>query len=74
MKDIDRWNGIISCCIECDYCREIDFVEETDWIDVIELLKANGWRFKKIDGEWRDFCCEECRDKYMAEHTFDHFK
>lgn len=27
-------------------------------------LRSMGWVSRKIDGEWYDFCCQECVNEY----------
>ena len=59
--------GDIHC--ECDQCgEEHDYSFEdgdVDFRDCQEELKMMGWISRKIDGEWCDFCCKECLDKFI---------
>lgn len=32
-----------------------------------ELCKR-GWITTKVNGEWKDFCCEDCRNAYIKKH------
>jgi len=34
------------------------------------LKEDNGWIFTKVNGEWRDFCSEACRNAYIRRNTF----
>ena len=31
-------------------------------------LRKRGWNVTKVGGEWRDFCCEKCRNEYIKKH------
>lgn len=59
--------GNIEC--ECDQCgRDYSYPFEDGDIDFKSCqdeLRSQGWSSKKINGEWYDFCCEECYKKFM---------
>jgi hypothetical protein len=40
-------------------------VDSTDFKDINEELRDNGWIIKNIDGEWCEFCSEECYKEYL---------
>lgn len=69
-KEVDwgliHGEGDIRC--ECDQCgKEHDYPFEdgdVDFRDCQEELKMMGWISRKINGEWRDFCCQKCLDKF----------
>lgn len=71
-KDIEwgfiHGEGDIIC--ECDQCgaNEVyEFENGPDFSGCQEYLKENGWVSRKIDGEWHDFCCQECLQKFLKE-------
>ena len=62
------------CCGECDCCgKDISFPFDSEDIDSKahrkELRERLGWITTKVDGEWHDFCCEACRNKYIRDTT-----
>lgn len=61
--------GEIIC--ECDYCGEADAIYFNNGpnfkIAQIEL-NNNGWVSRKIDGEWYDFCQEQCYYDWIKEN------
>lgn len=32
-------------------------------------LRKQGWITTKVNGEWKDFCCENCRNQYIKTQT-----
>jgi len=53
--------GEIVCV--CDYCSNeetIPFDCGPDFREAQREIESYGWFSRKIDGEWYDFCCEEC--------------
>lgn len=42
----------------CDICGEV--IPETfpDFYDAVQFKKDNGWKSRKINGEWHDVCPE----------------
>lgn len=72
-KNIDwgiiHGEGTIEC--ECDQCGtgySYDFEDSyPDFKSCQEELRESGWISRKINGEWYDFCCEECYHKYIIE-------
>lgn len=68
------WTGdaIYSC--DCPGCTaEESYRFETSEVDSKEhrreLRQEKGWLTTKVDGEWKDFCCEACRNKYIRMKT-----
>lgn len=55
---IDRQHGHL--VIECDCCDETYEGASADWEDVWPAAKENGWKARKIGGEWVH-ACPECR-------------
>lgn len=49
--------------IECDECGE-ESEGFDDFYDAVEWKKdrSNGWRSRKVDGDWQDLC-PECAEK-----------
>lgn len=70
-KDID-WSttygeGTIVCtCDNCHKEEEFDFEDNNpDYRSVQKQLFEKGWESLKISGIWYDFCCEECRNRFV---------
>lgn len=58
----------------CDCCgKDVSFPFDSEDIDSKahrkELRERLGWITTKVDGEWHDFCCEACRNKYIRDTT-----
>lgn len=54
--------GDVHCT--CDSCGDdevFEFYDGVDFRDVQDYLKDLGWSSQKINGEWLDFCCMECK-------------
>lgn len=61
--------GEIVCdCDNCDYEERIEFEGYPDYKEAQQELRSIGWVSKKIDGEWKDFCCQECADEYYQKY------
>ena len=75
MKEIEwgaiHGDGTIVCyCDQCPNTEEFEFEDNSpDYRDAQRQLFERGWKAIKIDGEWRDFCCEECRNLYIKANT-----
>jgi len=57
--------GDIIC--KCDHCvteYNYGFEDGPDFKSCQEELKEEGWVSRKINGEWKDFCCKECADNF----------
>lgn len=74
MKQIE-WSlihgeGTIECyCDQCDHNYSFEFEDgDIDYKACQEELKSYGWISRKIDGQWYDFCCEDCYYKYIKEN------
>ena len=40
----------------CDICGD-ELPGEFDFYDAVSSKKREGWRGRKVDGEWQDICC-----------------
>lgn len=62
--------GEIVCC--CDNCSEYERFEfddnNPDFRDAQLRLRKLGWTSLPVNGQWRDFCCEKCRNDYIKQH------
>lgn len=75
MKEIE-WSpiygeGTIVCtCDQCPNTGEHEFEDNhPDYGKFQNELFDNGWKAVQIEGEWHDFCCEECRNRYIKNNT-----
>lgn len=62
MKEINYSFG--DCDVTCDMCEKSKTVDSTNYSDINDELRSEGWIIKKIDGEWLEFCCYDCYRKY----------
>lgn len=70
MKTYDR--DFDSIEVECDECG-LEYIYDCfgdgpDFKGCQEEIKSAGWISRTIDGEWHDFCCQECYDKFKKQH------
>lgn len=73
-KEIDwglvHGEGTINCiCDNCGVVEDIDFDDGPDFREAQDTIQDKGWVSTKIKGQWFDFCCEDCRNQYIREHT-----
>ena len=68
------WEGDV--VYSCDCCKKkvrFEFWTEDEANDAkrqrAALQRKRGWIFTKVNGEWRDFCSEKCRNQYIREKT-----
>ena len=40
----------------CDICG-YELPDEFDFLDAVNAKRAEGWKSRKVDGEWQDVCC-----------------
>lgn len=69
MRDVDYYvQSVMITCDECNDYIDYDFSyeERLDYDDLNDFAKREGYLSRKIDGEWCDFCCQECYQKYLA--------
>ena len=71
MSKYCEWNeefgtgGVLKC--KCDYCgkqHNFKFKKHPDYKEAQTKLKNKGWFARKLDGEWYDFCSDECFEKF----------
>ena len=69
------WEGTACYTCDCQGCKKtvrfrFDSQEEAnDFKGQRDHLRKNGWIATKVDGNWHDFCCEACRNKYIRMNT-----
>ncbi|OPZ76640.1 MAG: hypothetical protein BWY78_01310 [Alphaproteobacteria bacterium ADurb.Bin438] len=51
----------------CDFCEENIGGGMFDFNESMEMKKQDGWINRKHDGEWFNFCCEECYQEFLKE-------
>lgn len=51
---IDRQGGKI--LVECDSCDEVLDTETADFEEAREAMKREGWRTRRLGGEWVHSC------------------
>ena len=56
---IDKQHG--SYILVCDICGEVVDVPFDDFYDAVQFKKDNGWKSRKVNGEWKDIC-PECQE------------
>lgn len=68
------WEGDV--VYSCDCCKKkvrFEFWTEDEANDTkrqrAALQRKRGWIFTKVNGEWKDFCSEKCRNQYIREKT-----
>jgi hypothetical protein len=65
------WEG--DAVYSCDCCGKSEpFAFDSEDIDSKAHraeLRKRGWNFCKVDGEFRDFCSERCRNQYIRNNT-----
>lgn len=63
--------GTINCL--CDNCGAEEAVDFDDGYPDFRMAQAQieelGWLSTKVHGEWKDFCCERCRNQYIKENA-----
>ena len=69
------WEGNISYTCDCSGCRKrvkIRFDSEAgakDFKSEHDILRKQGWLSTKVNGNFKDFCSESCRNKYIRNNT-----
>ena len=69
------WEGNIRYSCDCANCKKvvkIRFDSEEgakDYKAERDILKKQGWNTTKVNGNFRDFCSEGCRNKYIRDNT-----
>lgn len=57
-------------CI-CDNCGKNLIVNSSDYTEVNDELKSEGWAIKRIGVEWHEFCSLECLDRFIDENYIE---
>lgn len=61
---------IVSNCDQCSSCEEYEFEDGyPDYKSAQAELRDIGWTSTKVNGEWCDFCSEECRNQYIKDNA-----
>lgn len=77
-RDLDFcgwWEGDVIYTCDCPGCTSSEsFIfndeEEAYSPEYGKILRnRKGWIMTKVNGEWKDFCCEECRNKFIRLNT-----
>ena len=67
------WEGdTVYMCDNCGATEEIPFSDQdeaNDYKAQRAVLRDKGWQATKVKDEWKDFCCEKCRNDYIRKHT-----
>lgn len=65
------WEG--EAVYSCDCCHKSErFRFDSEDIDSRShraQLRKQGWITTKVDGQWKDFCSEKCRNAYIRKNT-----
>lgn len=56
---IDRFENMYT--LTCDICGEEYPETFFDFYDAVQAKKDNGWKSRKINGEWADICDKCCQ-------------
>ncbi len=51
--------------IICDNCKSSEILFDIDNDRTGKELLAKGWIVRKVDGQWRDFCSEDCMKEFL---------
>lgn len=54
---MDRQHGDI--VFECDTCENVLETKQADFSSAWNMAQREGWKSRKVDGNWVHFCCEE---------------
>ena len=55
---IDNFGGMYS--LTCDNCGEELDEQFFDFYEAVEAKKENGWKSRKVNGNWEDWCDKCC--------------
>ena len=53
-----------NCDCECDECGYDEIIDSTDYSDINKKLRNDGWIIKNINGDWKEFCSQDCYETY----------
>ncbi len=68
------WQGKVP--YRCDNCMKTELFRFDDRDEAFDYkgqrskLRAKGWLSAKVNGVYRDFCCEKCQSAYVKRNTF----
>jgi MYM-type zinc finger with FCS sequence motif len=64
------WEGnTVYSCDNCHQSEEFPFdSEDIDSRAHRTELRKKGWNCTKVNGEWKDFCSEKCRNDYIKKN------
>lgn len=57
---IEKFAGFFS--LTCDNCGEELNEQFDEFHDAVEAKKDNGWKSKRINGDWEDWCDKCCEE------------
>ena len=60
MRSFDREFGF-----ECEFCGDTLGGGLLDFYESVEEKKNNGWLSRTIEGDWYDFCSDDCYKEYL---------
>lgn len=65
------WEGeVVYTCDCCGKRAKFRFdCEDIDYRSQRKALKELGWVFTMVNGQWKDFDSEKCRNKYIRDNT-----
>lgn len=55
--------------IECDCCGFSLHLDVVQYPSINQKKKDLSWITRKIDGEWKDFCSNDCYQAYLADNS-----
>lgn len=65
------WEGeVVYSCDCCGKRAKFRFdCEDIDYAEQRSELRSRGWIFTMVNGRWKDFDSEKCRNKYIRDNT-----
>lgn len=57
---IDKFAGLFT--LTCDNCGKELNEQFDEFYDAVEAKKENGWKSKRVNGDWEDWCDECCEE------------
>lgn len=74
MKEVEwsEYHGEGDILCTCDQCGNEHLVEcdgAPDFREAQAEIRSMGWTSTQVNGIWRDFCCERCRNEYIKENS-----
>lgn len=60
---------IVCTCDECGNEHLVPFEDQqVDYREAQRAIEDEGWGSCQVNGEWKDFCCETCRNNYIKKY------